>query len=69
MSITNGFELIDSAPYAEQGPPHDTWTKLRALALRFLLTLLISPGPKRSEAELRAFLWRRLVPALGLRKS
>lgn len=36
------------------------------LALRFLFTLLIAPGPSRSEDELRAFVRRRLVPALGL---
>jgi cytochrome P450 len=29
-SITDGFELIDSAPYGDQGAPHDTFTKLRA---------------------------------------
>ncbi len=30
MSITNGFELIDPAYYAQNGPPHEIWTKLRA---------------------------------------
>ena len=30
MSITDGYELIDPTPYGEHGPPHDTWTKLRA---------------------------------------
>jgi hypothetical protein len=30
MSITDGTELIDPAPYGENGPPHDTWAKLRA---------------------------------------
>lgn len=34
--------------------------------LRMLLSLLAAPEPRRSEAELRAFLMRRLVPALGL---
>jgi hypothetical protein len=30
MTITNGEELVDSAYYAEHGPPHDIWTRLRA---------------------------------------
>ncbi len=30
MSITSGFELIDSEYYARNGPPHDIWTRLRA---------------------------------------
>lgn len=30
MTITNGYELVDSAYYAAQGPPHDIWTRLRA---------------------------------------
>lgn len=34
--------------------------------LRFLLSLLAASEPQRSDAELRAFLQRRLVPALGL---
>jgi hypothetical protein len=34
--------------------------------LRFVLSLLAAPEPRRSQAELRAFLERRLVPALGL---
>jgi cytochrome P450 len=29
MTITNGFELVDPASYAKQGPPHDVWTRLR----------------------------------------
>ena len=36
------------------------------VALRFVLSLFTAPGPARSRAELRAFLERRLVPALGL---
>jgi AcrR family transcriptional regulator len=36
------------------------------IALRFALTLLIAPGPDRSDAEMREMLHRRLVPALGL---
>lgn len=34
--------------------------------LRMLLSLLAAPEPRRDEAELRAFLARRLLPALGL---
>ena len=30
MAITTGDELIDAAYYAQHGPPHDTWTRLRA---------------------------------------
>jgi AcrR family transcriptional regulator len=36
------------------------------LMLRLLLSLLAAPEPRRSDAALRAFLLRRLVPALGL---
>jgi AcrR family transcriptional regulator len=34
--------------------------------LRMVLSLLAAPEPRRTEDELRAFLTRRLVPALGL---
>lgn len=34
--------------------------------LRMILSLLAAPHPRRSEDELRQFLSRRLVPALGL---
>ena len=34
--------------------------------LRMLLSLLAAPEPRRNDAALRAFLMRRLVPALGL---
>jgi AcrR family transcriptional regulator len=37
--------------------------------LRMLLSLLAAPEPRRSGAALRAFLVRRLVPALGLVNS
>ena len=29
MNLTDGFDLIDSACYAANGPPHDSWTALR----------------------------------------
>jgi len=34
--------------------------------LRMLLSLLAAPEPRRGDAALRAFLMRRLVPALDL---
>lgn len=37
--------------------------------LRMLLSLLAAPEPRRGDAALRAFLMRRLVPALGLANS
>jgi AcrR family transcriptional regulator len=36
------------------------------MMLRTLLSLLVAPEPRRGEADLRAYLMRRLVPALGL---
>ena len=30
MPITNGRELIDPEFYAQNGPPHEIWTRLRA---------------------------------------
>lgn len=36
------------------------------LVLRLFLSLIVSPAPERSEEELRAFLYRHLVPGLGL---
>jgi len=29
-ALTDGLELVDSRSYGDQGPPHETWTKLRA---------------------------------------
>jgi cytochrome P450 len=29
MAITNGDELVEGEYYAEHGPPHDIWTRLR----------------------------------------
>jgi AcrR family transcriptional regulator len=37
--------------------------------LRFTLSLLLAPEPRRGERALRAFLRRRLVPALRLKRS
>ncbi len=39
------------------------------LMLRMLLSLLVAPGPERSDEDLRKFFQRRLVPALGLTKN
>ena len=36
------------------------------LILRIFLSLLVSPAPERTPEELRAFLYRHLVPGLGL---
>jgi AcrR family transcriptional regulator len=36
------------------------------MILRMFLSLIISPSPERSPEELRAFLYRRLIPGLGL---
>jgi AcrR family transcriptional regulator len=41
-------------------------TEAVELMLRFLLTLLVAPAPRRSRRELRSFLERRMIPALGL---
>ncbi len=36
------------------------------LILRMLVSLLVSPAPERSPDELRSFLYRHLIPGLGL---
>ena len=36
------------------------------LILRMVLSLIVSPSPERSPEELRAFLYRHLIPGLGL---
>jgi len=41
-------------------------TEAMEFMLRMILSLLAAPEPQRSEQELRGFLMRRLVPALGL---
>jgi len=47
------------------------WSKADAdasleLILRVVLSLIISPSPERNPEELRAFLYRHLIPGLGL---
>jgi hypothetical protein len=39
------------------------------LTNRITLTMMVSPAPHESEEEMRIFLWRTLVPALGLHSS
>lgn len=54
-------EIIESAEWDEAEA-----TEAMELLLRMTLSLLAAPEPVRSERELRDFLGRRLVPALGL---
>ena len=54
-------ELVQAAGWRDEEADEAVETMLR-----MLLSLLAAPEPRRSEAELRAFLTRRLVPALGL---
>ncbi len=54
-------DLVDAA-----GWDGDTADEAVEVMLRMLLSLLAAPEPRRSDAALRAFLMRRLVPALGL---
>jgi AcrR family transcriptional regulator len=39
------------------------------LVLRIFLSLIVSPSPERGPEEIRAFLYRHLVPGLGLRAT
>jgi AcrR family transcriptional regulator len=48
---------------------HDEADEAVETMLRMLLSLLAAPEPRRDEAELRGFLVRRLLPALGLAAS
>ena len=54
-------EVINSSGWGEEEA-----AEAMELTLRFILSLLAAPEPSRSEEELRGFLKRRLVPALGL---
>src|SRR5262245_45294876 len=54
-------DLVQSAGWS-----HDETEEAVETMLRTLLSLLVAPEPRRSDAELRAYLMRRLVPALGL---
>jgi AcrR family transcriptional regulator len=54
-------EIIEATEWDE-----DEATEAMEFMLRVILSLLAAPEPVRSEGELRDFLRRRLVPALGL---
>ncbi len=53
--------LVASAGWSEENAEEAV-----EVILRFILSLLASPEPVRTENELRAFLHRRMVPALAL---
>jgi AcrR family transcriptional regulator len=54
-------EIIDATGWEEAEA-----REAMEFTLRMILSLLAAPEPERSEDELREFLTRRLVPALGL---
>ena len=54
-------EIIDSTGWDEAEA-----AEAMEFMLRMILSLMAAPQPSRSEQELREFLRRRLVPALGL---
>ena len=54
-------EIIDTTGWDE-----DEGAESMEFMLRMILSLLATPEPRRTEEELREFLRRRLVPALGL---
>jgi len=54
-------EIIDSTGWSEVEA-----MEAMEFMLRMILSLLAAPEPQRSDQEMREFLGRRLVPALGL---
>ncbi len=54
-------EMIEEAGW-DEGEANEAMEYM----LRIILSLLAAPEPQRSEQELRQFLFRRLVPALGV---
>jgi len=54
-------EIIETSAWDEEEA-----SEAMELMLRIILSFLAAPEPKRSDEELRGFLRRRLVPALGL---
>jgi AcrR family transcriptional regulator len=54
-------EIIDATGWDEEAAAESM-----EVTLRMMFSLLASPEPRRTEEELREFLRRRLVPALGL---
>ena len=55
-------DFIDAAGWDEKET-----NEVMEYMLRLIMSLLASPDPERSDQELRDFLRRRFVPALGLR--
>ena len=53
--------LIDAGGWSD-----DEALEVIEVYTRFIISPLLAPNPQRSKQELRAFLERRLVPALGL---
>jgi AcrR family transcriptional regulator len=58
------MELVHAAGWSRE-----TAEEAVEVMLRMLISLLAAPEPRRSDAALRAFLMRRLVPALDLQSS
>jgi len=54
-------EIIEAAAWDDAEA-----TEAMEFMLRMILSLMAAPDPQRTEQELRGFLKRRLVPALGL---
>lgn len=54
-------DIIEAAGWDEA-----TTTEAMEYTLRMILSFLASPDPRRSDQEMRQFMRRRLVPALGL---
>ncbi len=51
---------------ATAGWSHDEATVRIEVTLRMVLSLILAPAPERTPEELRAFLYRHLIPGLGL---
>jgi AcrR family transcriptional regulator len=60
-TLRNLRPLIDAAGWSEQEA-----SEAVEVYVRFIVSLLLTPEPRRDKRELRAFLRRRLVPAMGL---
>jgi AcrR family transcriptional regulator len=59
--------MLFASILADQDLPADELDEITEVATRFLLSLLtMQSGKKRTDKELRGFLERRLLPALGL---
>lgn len=61
--------MLFASILADANLPPEEMDEITEVATRFLLSLLtMQGGKKRSEKELRGFLERRLLPALGMKK-